>query len=202
MRRTHIVLMSLSLASAMIPYPGRAQASTPTVGSGKKTDGAPQTESQSGKSQLKNKKGAAAESPQHPNDITGSGKVFLDGCSSIDKPAKQLSSYETHSNVQCLSYVDGIFETMSLVDNLHLKPQLFCAPEQPVQRKELVQIVRKYVVDHPETSDERTVALAWLAFTQAFPCNKAKAEGKQTNNDGGESVCSSRSSFDKGVIRD
>jgi hypothetical protein len=174
--RAHIVLLNLGLTLATIPYPVLAQVSTPAVESREKTDGAQQTEGRSGKSQPKDKKGAAAESPQHPNDITGSGKVFLDGCSSIDKPATQLSSYETHSNVQCLSYVDGIFETMSLVDNLHLHPQLFCAPEQPVQRKELVQIVRKYVVDHPETSDERTVALAWLALAQAFPCNKAKTK--------------------------
>jgi hypothetical protein len=175
MRRTHIVLMILSLTLATIPYPGRAQVSTPTVGSREKADGAPQTEGQSGKSQQKNKMGAAAESPQHPNDITGSGKVFLDGCSSIDKPAKQLSSYETHSNVQCLSYVDGIFESLSLADSAHIGPHGFCAPEQPVQRKELVQIVSKYVADHPETSNERTVILVWLAFSQAFPCNKAKA---------------------------
>jgi hypothetical protein len=39
MRRTHIVLMSLSLALATIPCPGWAQVSTPTVGSREKTDG-------------------------------------------------------------------------------------------------------------------------------------------------------------------
>ena len=111
--------------------------------------------------------------PQHPKDITGSGKVFLEGCSSIEKPAKQLNSYETHSNVQCLSYVDGIFESMSLADNLHQGPHGFCPPEQPVQRKELVQIVRKYIGEHPETSNERTVILVWLALSQAFSCNAA-----------------------------
>ena len=115
-----------------------------------------------------------AQDEKHPKDITESGKVFLEGCSSIDKPPNQLNSYETHSNVQCLSYVDGIFETMSLIDNLHFEPHVFCAPEQPVQRNELVQIVRKYIADHPETSNERTVILAWLAFSQAFPCDKAK----------------------------
>lgn len=44
---------------------------------------------------------------------------------------------------------------MSLADNLHQGPHGFCAPEQPVQRKELVQIVRKYIGEHPETSNER-----------------------------------------------
>jgi len=110
--------------------------------------------------------------PQHPKDITASGSVFLEGCSSIDKPTKQLKPYETHSNVQCLSYVDGIFESMSLADNLH-QGHGFCAPEQPVQRKELVQIVRKYIGEHPETSNERTVILVWLALSQAFSCNAA-----------------------------
>jgi hypothetical protein len=114
-----------------------------------------------------------AQDDRHPKDITESGKVFLEGCSSIDKPPNQLNSYETHSNVQCLSYVDGIFETMSLIDNLHFEPHVFCAPEQPVQRKELVQIVKKYIADHPKTSNERTVALVWLALAQAFPCNKS-----------------------------
>lgn len=110
-----------------------------------------------------------------PKDITASGKVFLQGCSSIDKPAKELNAYETHSNVQCLSYVDGIFESMFLAESLHVGPPGFCAPEQPVQRKELVQIARKYIGEHPETSNERTVVLVWLALSQAFPCNKAKA---------------------------
>lgn len=117
---------------------------------------------------------AQTQDETHPKDITASGKVFLVGCSSIAKPAKQLNSYETHSNVQCLSYIDGIFETMSLFDNLHFEPHVFCAPERPVQRKELVEIVRKYIADNPKTSHERTVALVWLAFSQAFPCNKAK----------------------------
>jgi hypothetical protein len=63
---------------------------------------------------------------------------------------------------------------MSLIDNLHLEPRGFCAPEQPVQRKELVKIVRNYIAEHPETSNERTVVLVWLALSQAFPCNKVK----------------------------
>jgi Rap1a immunity proteins len=116
----------------------------------------------------------ASVTPQNPKDITASGKVFLDGCSSIDKPAKQLNPYETHSNVQCLSYIDGIFESMSLFDNLHSEPHVFCAPEQPVQRKELVEIVRQYIADNPKTSNERTVVLVWLAFSKAFSCHKAK----------------------------
>ena len=103
-----------------------------------------------------------------------SGKAFLDGCSSIDKPAKQLNSYETLSNVQCLSYANGIFESMSLSEKLHQGPHGFCAPDQPVQRRSLVQIVRKYIAEHPETSNERTVILVWLALSEAFPCNKAK----------------------------
>jgi hypothetical protein len=117
---------------------------------------------------------AHTQSETHTKDITQSGKVFLDGCSSIDKPAKQLNSYDTHSNVQCLSYVDGIFESMSLFDDLHSEPHVFCEPERPVQRKELVEIVRKYIADNPETSNERTIVLAWLAFSKAFSCNKTK----------------------------
>jgi hypothetical protein len=116
---------------------------------------------------------AYAQVEQHPKNITKSGKNFLEACSSVDKQSSQLTSYETHTVVQCLSYVDGVFETMSLVDNLHLEPRGFCAPEQPVQRKKLVQIVTKYIADHPETSNERTVALVWVALSQAFPCMKA-----------------------------
>jgi hypothetical protein len=116
---------------------------------------------------------ARAQVEQHRKDITTSGKVFLEACSSVDKRSDQLNSYETHTVVQCLSYVDGIFETMSLVDNLHLQPRGFCAPREPVQRKKLVQIVRKYIADHPETSNERTIALVWVALSQTFPCIKA-----------------------------
>jgi hypothetical protein len=59
---------------------------------------------------------------------------------------------------------------------------VFCAPEQPVQRKEFVQIVKRYIADHSETSNERTVALVWLALAQAFPCNKLKAENEPVTN--------------------
>jgi hypothetical protein len=66
-----------------------------------------------------------------------------------------------------LGYIDGVFETMSRVDNLHLKPRGFCAPQQPVQRKKLVQIVRKYISDHPEASNERTIVLVCAALSQS-----------------------------------
>jgi hypothetical protein len=118
---------------------------------------------------------ARAQLEQHPKDITQSGKVFLEACSSVDKQSDQLNSYETHTVVQCLSYVDGIFEAMSLIDNLNLQPRGFCSPKQPIVRKTLIPIVRKYIADHPETSNERTVVLVWLALSQAFPCKGAKA---------------------------
>ena len=57
---------------------------------------------------------------------------------------------------------------------LHFEPHVFCALEQPVQKKELVQIVKKYIADYPETSNEQTVVLVWLALSQAFPCNREK----------------------------
>jgi hypothetical protein len=164
MKRSRIAAMSLIFSATV--YSALAQVSTSGAGS-----------TQSAKSQVKDKKGAtssATESRQHPIDITASGKTFLSGCSSIDKPADQLNSYETHSNVQCLSYVDGIFEAMSLVDDLHLKPSTFCEPERPVQRKELVQIAQKYIAERPGTINERTVMLVWLAFTKAFPCPEEK----------------------------
>ena len=118
---------------------------------------------------------ALPQGEKPPEDITKSGKIFLGACSSVDKQSNELNSYETHTLVQCLSYVDGAFETMSLVDNLHLVPREFCAPNQPIQRKQLLQIVRTYIANHPETRDERTVVLIWLAFSQAFPCSSAKA---------------------------
>jgi len=117
---------------------------------------------------------ARAQVEQHPKDITKSGKIFLEACSSVDRESDQLNSYETHTVVQCLSYVNGIFETR-LIDNLNLQPRGFCAPKQPIVRKTLLQIVRKYIVDHPEISNERTVVLAWLALSGAFPCKGAKA---------------------------
>jgi hypothetical protein len=113
---------------------------------------------------------ARAQDVEHPKDITKSGKIFLEACAAVDKQSNQLNSFETHTVVQCLSYIDGVFETMSLVDNLHLKPRGFCAPQQPVQRKKLVQIVRKYISDHPEASNERTIVLVWAALSQSFPC--------------------------------
>jgi len=118
---------------------------------------------------------ARAQVEQHPKDITESGKVFLEACSVVDKQSDRLNSYETHTAVQCLSYIDGVFETMSLIDNLKLQPRQFCAPARPVERKKLVRIVRKYIEGHPETSNERAVVLVWIALSRAFPCIADKA---------------------------
>jgi hypothetical protein len=122
MKRSHIAAMSLVLATILHAAPVFATA----AGSHGKNGMVQQTDDKSGKPQAKDEgkkatAGNATKSLQAPKDITESGKVFLDGCSSLDKPAQQLNSYETHSNVQGLSYVDGIFETMSLVNNLHLE---------------------------------------------------------------------------------
>lgn len=113
---------------------------------------------------------AGTQLGEHAKDITKSGKIFLEACAAVDKASDQLSSFETHTIVQCLSYADGIFETMSLMDNLNLEPRGFCAPKQALERKQIVQIVRKYIGDHPESSNERTVVLAWAGLSQAFPC--------------------------------
>ena len=102
---------------------------------------------------------ASAQDAEHPKDITESGKIFLEACSAVDKQSNQLNSFETHTVVQCLSYIDGIFEAMFLVENRQLKQQGFCGPNQPVQRKKLVRIVRKYISEHPEASNERTIVL-------------------------------------------
>ena len=47
-------------------------------------------------------------------------------------------------------------------------------PCWPVQTKQLVQIVRKYIEGHPENSNERAVVLVWTALSQAFPCFAVK----------------------------
>jgi len=116
---------------------------------------------------------ARAQDAEQPKDITESGKIFLEACSTVHEQSNELNPFEPHTVVQCLSYIDRVFETMSVVDNLQLKPRGFCAPQQPVQRKKLVQIVRKYIADHPEASNERTIVLVWAALSQPFPCFNA-----------------------------
>ena len=55
---------------------------------------------------------ARAQDTEHPTDVTKSGKIFLEACSTVDTQSKQLDSFETHTVVPCLIYIGGVFETL------------------------------------------------------------------------------------------
>ena len=62
--------------------------------------------------------------------------------------------------------VEAILETMSL------HPTPACRPPKGVTTRQGLQVLVKYMSDHPEQLHEKTVILAIKAFRQAWPCSQ------------------------------
>jgi Rap1a immunity proteins len=97
--------------------------------------------------------------------------VFMNGnelyhdCSeeNSDKPQGQ------QMYMLCLGYISGIADGIETAEigNRHL----VCAPGEATVGQ-LVDIVKKYLHDHPETRHRAAGVLVFLALVQAFPCPK------------------------------
>jgi Rap1a immunity proteins len=99
---------------------------------------------------------------------------FLEICKTIDDDTQSVA--ETFKSGYCSGWATGIVEGVSLAEVQHQIPrgaQLVCAPEgnSPDQT---VQIVRKYVSDHPEKEHIPMTVIATQALAGAFPCTDQK----------------------------
>lgn len=69
------------------------------------------------------------------------------------------------------SYVMGVFDTGHSLNERWVFEKHFCKPDD-VDRSQVLAIVRKYMVDHPEQMDFAAAGIVFDALTQAYPCEK------------------------------
>jgi Rap1a immunity proteins len=99
---------------------------------------------------------------------------FLDVCKTIDDDTQSVA--ETFKSGYCSGWAMGVVEGVSLSETQHQIPrdaQMVCAPEGN-SPNQMVQIVRKYVSEHPEKEHSPMTTIATQALAGAFPCTDQK----------------------------
>ena len=76
------------------------------------------------------------------------------------------SEYAVFNSGFCLGYISGAHEALG-------GPPLTCEPDG-VNRNQIVDIVKKYLVEHPEKRHEHSVKLIMEALENAFPCKESE----------------------------
>lgn len=95
---------------------------------------------------------------------------FLNICKTIDDENQSVA--ETFKSGYCSGWATGVVEGVNLSEARHQIPRsakLVCAPEG-ISPNQTVQIVRKYVTDHPEKEHIPMTMIATQALAGAFPC--------------------------------
>ena len=99
---------------------------------------------------------------------------FLDLCKTIDDDNQSVA--ETFKSGYCSGWSTGVVDGVSLAEEQHRisrGAQLVCAPEG-ISPNQAVQIVRKYVADHPEKEHIPMTMIVAQALAGAFPCTDQK----------------------------
>lgn len=70
----------------------------------------------------------------------------------------------------CLGLVEGVRNTMFLIESALDKSRLTCFPENDINNNQATRIVLKYLNDHPADLHLDQTYLAWIAFRDAYKC--------------------------------
>jgi Rap1a immunity proteins len=99
---------------------------------------------------------------------------FLDICKTIDDDTQSVA--ETFNSGYCSGWTTGVLAGVRLSEAQHQIPragQLLCAPDSD-SPNQMVQIVKKYVSNHPEKEHLPMTIIATQALAGAFPCMDQK----------------------------
>jgi hypothetical protein len=102
---------------------------------------------------------AAGTSPQETDFRTYSGNILLRDCT---------PSTDTHSYAYCLGYISGLVEGATVEADLRKCKPLFAIPAE-ADLDQLIDVVVKYLKEHPEQRDVRAQVIALTALKAAFP---------------------------------
>ena len=115
---------------------------------------------------------AGPKSAADQQDISRSGREFLEVCSGIDgerngNPVRDAT---------CLAWVEGFADGFTVHDELlgvPVKDRMACVPHE-VTTIRTVRIIKKYIADNPDKAHRPTRYIASLAMVGAYPCKARK----------------------------
>jgi Rap1a immunity proteins len=109
--------------------------------------------------------------PEQTTDMVWhSGNEFLAICAvAADKTLEERTPEEFRSSSDCIPYVRGMDDALSLADTN------YCAPNE-LTNGQKVRILVKYIRDNPTKAHQPTVVLYAKAMDTAFPCRKKGAK--------------------------
>jgi Rap1a immunity proteins len=85
---------------------------------------------------------------------------------------KGASDEETAGHRLCEAYIDGVAQTLGIEQlDHHTALPAFC-PSKYVTLRQILDVVKKYVVEHPEKRDMPAPWLVAQPLHEAFPCQK------------------------------
>lgn len=73
--------------------------------------------------------------------------------------------------LQCLKYIEGIYDSHDSLFHIGKAKRIFCVPENTTSGQ-LKEIFIKYLNDHPEDLQMTASSLVIVSFADAFPCNE------------------------------
>jgi hypothetical protein len=84
---------------------------------------------------------------------------------------------EAEMELVCHTYIEGVLEGISLgarvtsfdITGEYVNYKLFCLPKDGTIGQ-YVEVIKKYIEDHPENLNEPSAPLISLAIKEAFPC--------------------------------
>ena len=111
------------------------------------------------------------------NDLLNACEALIEGPESISDSSLQAKLDWVSESEFCYGYIRGLVEWNGYyekyLENVIFKP-IFCIGDNQVEINQLIQIAIKYMNDHPEDLNKKSIAILDSAFSQAFPCSAIK----------------------------
>ena len=108
-------------------------------------------------------------------DISGSGKDFLELCSSVDSE-QERDPVRARNDALCLGWVAGFRDGFTVHDELLGVPprdRMVCIPGE-ITNVQIIRVIKKYLAENPDKARRATRLVASLALVGTFRCKARK----------------------------
>ncbi len=109
-----------------------------------------------------------------PASATLSGDEFLGRCSASEKSIKgdPLSAEEMLDSMWCVGYLSGLLDGFGVADFRINNEKMVCPGEDGLSRSHALEIITRYLRDHPEEGNKSGRRIALVALSKALPCQQ------------------------------
>lgn len=91
---------------------------------------------------------------------------LLNKCS----PSKDASELEMMQAINCLGYLSGIVDGISLIFGVKPESKFFCPPPQGISTEKTLSLVRKWIENKPQDASTSARATVLIAYAKEYPC--------------------------------